>query len=154
MCILRAGGTRRRREMIVKAKWLLVWCVGMSLVGGCKKIAALRGAAVDRATAAASAAAAGTGAAGSPEIGSDGKLASKLANYIECFNRTSSDVFRTRSNYYERVNEKTGPTGKESGIWINELSSSPQCLTALDKGKKAEPVLADIDSMADAYRAE
>ena len=140
--------------MIVKAKWLLVWCVGMSLVGGCKKIAALRGAAVDRATAAA------WRRRRAPERRRPPRSRATASSPPSSRTTSSASIARAATSfvrvvdYYERVNEKTGPTGKESGIWIYELSSSPQCLTALDKGKKAEPVLADIDSMADAYRAE
>ncbi len=123
-------------------------CLGGSLLGGCKAIEQLKkvGEAAQQAGSAAAEAAGPSG-----EEQADAETGEKLGNYIECLNRVSRDVFRTRNMYLRDIDKDKGPTGKETSVYVSELTTQ-YCTQALDKAKTAKPALPEIEAAAVDYR--
>lgn len=84
----------------------------------------------------------------------DAALSQKLGKYIDCYNRLTSNVFRTWKRYASWVDEKTGPTGKERNVYgLYELNSVELCEKDIAAGNAAAPALPELHAEADAYKA-
>jgi hypothetical protein len=83
----------------------------------------------------------------------DEALSQKLGKYIDCYNRLTSNVFRTWKRYASWVDEKTGPTGKERNVYgLYELTSVELCEKEIAAGNSAAPSLPELHAEADAYK--
>ena len=80
-------------------------------------------------------------------------LQAKLAPYIgECLNELSEQATKAAREYYEWVNIKTGPTGKEWPILgARKLKYVKSCVDGVSKAAKAPPHLADLEQAGAAY---
>ena len=118
------------------------------VLSGCNKIAdALVKKSLEAQQAAASASAAAAAAVPLTEAQKDGQLATKLEGYIYCLNRETASAFNSKRRYLGTVDEKTGPTGKES--YISLFSISPEsCIERITKAKAmAPPMNSSIDAV-------
>lgn len=96
--------------------------------------------------------AAAPSAAESPAINDDA-LSQKLGKYIDCYNRLTSNVFRSWKRYNSWVDEKTGPTGKERNVYgLYKLDSVDLCVNELDAGNAAAPAIPELHAEAKAYK--
>lgn len=92
--------------------------------------------------------------AGIKDAANDQALSQKLGKYIDCYNRLTSNVFRSWKRYNSWVDEKTGPTGKERNVYgLYKLDSVEMCVKELDAGNAAEPAIPELHAKADAYKA-
>lgn len=83
----------------------------------------------------------------------DEALSRKLGKYIDCYNRLTSNVFRSWKRYASWVDEKTGPTGKERNVYgLYELNSVELCEKEIAAGNAAAPSLPELHAEADAYK--
>lgn len=122
----------------------------VSALSGCNKIA---DALVKKSMEAQQAAASASEAAVLPtEAQKDGQLATKLEGYVSCLNRETSNAFDSRRSYLRTVDEKTGPTGKETHIGLRSLSPE-SCLERITKAKAMVPPLPEVEAAAAAYAA-
>lgn len=101
--------------------------------------------------------AATAGSNGVPSTGgaaaNDEALSQKLGKYIDCYNRLTSNVFRTWKRYASWVDEKAGPTGKERNVYgLYELDSVELCEKEIAAGNAAAPSLPELHADADAYK--
>lgn len=85
--------------------------------------------------------------------GDDDALSRKLGMYIDCYNRLTSNVFRSWKRYNSWVDEKTGPTGKERNVYgLYKLDSVDLCVKELDAGNAAAPAIPELHAEAHAYK--
>ncbi|HEX2732997.1 MAG TPA: DUF3829 domain-containing protein [Polyangiaceae bacterium] len=117
---------------------------------GCKKLEELSGAA-SAVSGAVAAAAAGGGE--NAEEDKDNDLSNKLGKYIDCLNRVSPDVSKSRERYDEWVDEKTGPTGKEQNVYgLYEIYGLETCTKGIDEAKALKPALPEIEAGAEEWK--
>lgn len=123
------------------------------LLSGCNKIAdALVKKSMEAQQAAASASAAAAAAVPLTDAQKDGQLATKLEKYINCLNRETASVFRSKRSYLNNVDEKTGPTGKETHVYLSSISPE-SCIEHITKAKALPPSLPDVEKSAEVYAA-
>ncbi len=87
-----------------------------------------------------------------PEPSPDDLLARKLDPYIQCINKTSSQVHQTEDRYHLWVDPKTGPTGKERHVYgLYEVREPKDCLEGIAAAAELEPDHPALESAAKAY---
>jgi hypothetical protein len=121
----------------------------MTTLGACKMIEQLKK--TGEAVAAGSAVAQAGASAPSSQDEKDSELNEKLEGYIYCMNYETRSAFRAKEGYLRDVDENKGPTGKESNIYVSELSSDT-CLKRIDESKAKPPAMADLDAAATDYK--
>jgi hypothetical protein len=104
----------------------------------------------EAATEAAGSAAQGTSAPSAQED-KDAELNDKLEGYIYCMNYETRSAFRAKAGYLRDVDAEKGPTGKETGIYVQELNSDA-CLKRIDDAKAKPPSLPDVEALAADYK--
>lgn len=118
-------------------------------LSGCNKIA---DALVKKSMEAQQAAASASAAVPLSEAQKDGELATKLEGYVFCLNRETASAFDSKRSYLRTVDEKTGPTGKETHIYLRALSPE-SCIERITKAKSMVPPLREVETAAAAYAA-
>jgi hypothetical protein len=85
----------------------------------------------------------------------DAKLSHKLNGYVSCLNSYADRAFDARERYLSWVDEKTGPTGKESriGYGVYTMSDPAACVTEYQQANALEPKLPVLEAAATAYAA-
>lgn len=78
--------------------------------------------------------------------------AEKLNAYIECLNRLSERSYESRARYFEWVNPKKGPTGKERIIYgTYTIYDTADCKEGVEKANALEPHDAQLEAAASGY---
>ena len=91
----------------------------------------------------------GAGAAQAEESPS---LTEKLNAYVECINRLSERSYDSRRRYFEWVDAKKGPTGKERIIYgTYTIYDTSDCKKSVEKANALEPRDAGLEAAASAY---
>lgn len=119
--------------MVVQPKSLaLLFLLSIPLAGCDKLVAALN-------EGAQAAAAAADSKAGGP-VTEDDKLGEKLDAYIDCINDFSRSVHDSGDRYLDWVDEKTGPTGKETNVYgLYQIRETKTCVEGVAKAADLEP---------------
>ncbi|MFO0549498.1 MAG: YiiG family protein [Polyangiaceae bacterium] len=87
----------------------------------------------------------------------DAPLADKLNNPIECINKTSPAILRSRARYLSWVDEKTGPKGTERivyGLYEVPESLVGMCKTAIKKMGENNTPTPDLDKLLATYESK
>jgi len=124
----------------------------LGVLAGCKESKPQNSELTPTAAAPATAATTGTTADDSASV-SDDMLSKKLGKYIDCYNRMTSSVVRSRKRYASWVDDKTGPTGKERNVYgLYTLAAADQCEKEIAAGNAAKPELPELHAEALAYQ--
>jgi hypothetical protein len=76
----------------------------------------------------------------------------KINAYVECINRLSERAYQSRQRYFEWVDAKKGPTGKERIIYgTYTIYDTSDCKAAVEKANALEPRDAELEAAASAY---
>jgi hypothetical protein len=79
-------------------------------------------------------------------------LTEKVNAYVDCINRLSERSYESRSRYFEWVDAKKGPTGKERIIYgTYTIYDTSDCKAKVDKANALEPHDSDLEAAASAY---
>jgi len=89
--------------------------------------------------------------------GDDAGLIEKINGYVKCLNRAATRTADSRARYLSWVNEKTGPTCKESyisyGLYTLYEDGVKTCNEAAEKGKATGPSLPKAEQAASDFAA-
>ena len=130
----------------------LILCVGIALAG-CGQRGAESGAPkADNARDKAANEAGDERAASSDDLDA---LASKLENYVDCYNRVDGDVHKSIDRYGSWVKDmKAGPSGRETvvyGLYTVGADDIAKCKTTFADAASAAPKLAELDAAGGRY---